>query len=489
MTRGLLILLASAVPHWVLSTWCGACDGESEQKIMFVAGSDGAGRAHAAAGEPHVVIARAPGDGQGMGFVTAHAVASAGDGEPRTWTKRIVLNKASSSFEDPNRGWLGVAVSSVPESLAAQLGEAEGGAVISNIVKDSPADRAGLRVHDIIISVNGTAIRGDEENTVLQTANLIGVHKPGETIDIVVIREGQEQTIRAVLGSRPNLQDVDWKVETLPLAKIEDQVKALGKVFRMEPGGGWVLKDLGDLHALGDLHEHLQLWPKTGNYSMKVFIDGGRKTIRTESHKDGTTLKVEQVDDGEITVTRVDATGKESIATYASVDELRARDAEAAELFENSAGKVIVQVEADGVDGIADFRIELDDHMEELTEKLESSFEQAQEAYRRAMEELHEAMTRMTAPSRRQDGEDRDTGAFFKSKPFAWPLVPPGPFVLGAAGQARQSIEVRPDGSIEVRVRKGDSELVRVFTNEADLQQRDAKLYEKYKDLLEADEE
>ncbi|MEK7756738.1 MAG: hypothetical protein AAB385_05960, partial [Planctomycetota bacterium] len=59
------------------------------------------------------------------------------------------------------------------------------------------------------------------------------------------------------------------------------------------------------------------------------------------------------------------------------------------------------------------------------------------------------------------------------------------PMAMGLAhlGKPRQSFEVRTDGTIEVRVRKGDSELVQLYKNESDLKQRDAELYGKYQEL------
>jgi uncharacterized protein len=127
--------------------------------------------------------------------------------------------------------------------------------------------------------------------------------------------------------------------------------------------------------------------------------------------------------------------------------------------------------------------------MEELAAKLESSFGEAQEAYQRAIEQLHEAMSRMATPPSAKGGDGRSESGASAPNMFRWPLVPPVPMVAGVQAKARQSIEVRPDGSIEVRVRKGDSELVKVYANEADLQQRDARMYEKYQELMEPDEE
>ncbi len=496
MTRGFLILLATSIPHWALNNWCQACDETAGQQMVWVSadgGTEGCATVKAITGqagaEPMVIVANAvvEGDGQQPGqphivIARASAVpgAEGGEGAQEIRVRSFVNQKG---FEDPNRGWLGVSVGDVPESLSAQLEDAEGGAIVLNIVKDSPAEKAGLLVHDIVISVGGEAIDGKNESTVMQTANLIGSHKPGDVIDIVVLREGAEKTIRATLGSRPNLEGVNWKFETLPHAQIEDQIKTRGKVFQVSPNGQWEWKSLGDLQHLGDLHKNFQFVPQSGNYTMKVFVDNGKKTIKSESKDEDGSTAVEQVDGGEITVTRTDANGKVTTKSYADADALRAADEDAAELYDRSSGHVFYQLGANGDDGMFDIKIELDDKMEELTENLEESFEQAQEAYQKAMEELHEAYGHLAEQHQGQGADGRSDKTNAKS--FNWslgPVVPlPPPTGLG---KARQSFEVRPDGMIEVRIRKGDSELVQLYTNEADLQRKDAKLYEKYQELM-----
>ena len=59
----------------------------------------------------------------------------------------------------------------------------------------------------------------------------------------------------------------------------------------------------------------------------------------------------------------------------------------------------------------------------------------------------------------------------------------------GRAGKARQTFEVRPDGTIEVSTRRGGNEVVRLFEDEDDLAERSPKLYEKYAELMEIDED
>lgn len=72
------------------------------------------------------------------------------------------------------------------------------GAVIGEVTPNSPADTAGVRVNDIVLSINGQPIMGDEA-----LVAIIRDSAPGETIEIVVERDSRKVTLNATLVARP----------------------------------------------------------------------------------------------------------------------------------------------------------------------------------------------------------------------------------------------------------------------------------------------
>ena len=66
----------------------------------------------------------------------------------------------------------------------------------SSVIKDSPAEKAGLKNKDIITAVNDAKI-----GTAGSLSSLIGEYKPGDTIQLTVIREGKEIGIKVTLGA------------------------------------------------------------------------------------------------------------------------------------------------------------------------------------------------------------------------------------------------------------------------------------------------
>jgi serine protease Do len=81
----------------------------------------------------------------------------------------------------------------------AFLGVSMGGHAtrVADVVRGGAAATAGIRRGDTIVSVDGRRTR-----TAADVARVVGRHKPGETVAVVVRRGGRELTLRAKLAAR-----------------------------------------------------------------------------------------------------------------------------------------------------------------------------------------------------------------------------------------------------------------------------------------------
>ena len=112
-------------------------------------------------------------------------------------------------------GYLGVSTQELYPQLADKLGlDVEVGALVSEVVDDSPADDAGLSAGDRRIEFQGqsdiaadgdviVAVNGDELTHRTDLADLISLFEPGEKVKLGVLRDGNERTIEVELGERP----------------------------------------------------------------------------------------------------------------------------------------------------------------------------------------------------------------------------------------------------------------------------------------------
>lgn len=97
------------------------------------------------------------------------------------------------------RGWLGVRVQPLTRDFAEAYGlESEEGAVIGDVVQGSPADRAGLRRGDVVISLAGKPVRDYRDLVVA-----VRQHLAGDRIEMQIIREGRKMKISAKLTTSP----------------------------------------------------------------------------------------------------------------------------------------------------------------------------------------------------------------------------------------------------------------------------------------------
>ncbi len=110
--------------------------------------------------------------------------------------------------------FLGVTSESLYPQLADHLGiDTKSGALITDVVSGSPADKAGLKGStgettfqlqhiktggDVVIAVDGKPVFQNND-----LSELIALHKPGDTVTLDVLRDGQHATVDVTLGSRP----------------------------------------------------------------------------------------------------------------------------------------------------------------------------------------------------------------------------------------------------------------------------------------------
>jgi len=143
-------------------------------------------------------------DGEVIGINTAVSLQGQGIGFaiPVNEVKGIV--KTLQEEGEIVQPWLGIhyyeMTSKLKEEYKAYFNLTElNGVMISRVVKDSPADEAGLRANDII-----TRIDGEEIIKLDDVKRIISSKKIGDKIRIDIIRNGYSQMIFAEIGKRPN---------------------------------------------------------------------------------------------------------------------------------------------------------------------------------------------------------------------------------------------------------------------------------------------
>ena len=101
-------------------------------------------------------------------------------------------------YGEVKRGMLGVQLRDLTPAIAESLDlENAKGALVGQVVEDSPAEKAGIKAGDIITSVNGRTVSNSSE-----TRNLIGLQRIGDKVEIGLSRDGQPRRVTAVIAER-----------------------------------------------------------------------------------------------------------------------------------------------------------------------------------------------------------------------------------------------------------------------------------------------
>ena len=121
-----------------------------------------------------------------------------------------------------SRGWLGVQIQRVDRDLAESFGlDRAAGALVTRVFAESPAEKAGLKEGDIITEFGGRAIDLSSD-----LPHVVGRVKAGTTTEVVVVRDGDRQTLDVTVGEL----DQSAVMQPSTLSRLQDN--RLGIIVR-----------------------------------------------------------------------------------------------------------------------------------------------------------------------------------------------------------------------------------------------------------------
>jgi serine protease Do len=134
----------------------------------------------------------------------------------------IPINIAKGILEDlkekgtVTRGWLGVMIQKITPDLAESFNlDRTEGALVGDVIPNSPAEKAGIKRGDVIVSFDGHEVR-----TMEALPKIVGSTTPGKAVKIDIIRDGKEKTLDVTIAV---LKDEEVKVAALDPVGIQVQ--------------------------------------------------------------------------------------------------------------------------------------------------------------------------------------------------------------------------------------------------------------------------
>jgi hypothetical protein len=143
----------------------------------------------------------------------------------------LLLAGAASARSDRDssasgRGWLGVYTDDLSDPLLIAL-NVSNGVLVTGVAEESPAEKAGLKEGDVIVSVADDLVRSAAE------LRRVVRRKPGQTVGLQLLRRGESLRLSATLGAREDIElesDIRFRALGLPREALRETRRALKAV-------------------------------------------------------------------------------------------------------------------------------------------------------------------------------------------------------------------------------------------------------------------
>lgn len=171
--------------------------------------------------------------GQGIGFATPIQLA------------KSVLDQLKEKGK-VTRGWLGVYIQPLTPEAAEGLGIPDRrGALVSDVTSGGPAEKAGIRSGDVIVSFDGKEIRDEHD-----LPQVVALTKPGRAVEVRLIRGGKETTVTVTIAEMAGglgklAGEHDLSTKNLGLT-VQDITPEIAQRFEIENTKGVVVTGVAD---------------------------------------------------------------------------------------------------------------------------------------------------------------------------------------------------------------------------------------------------
>lgn len=339
--------------------------------------------------------------------------------------------------------YIGVRLAPLPEALAAHMGDE--GLMVTNIVADSPADKAGLQRYDIIVSFDAQAVK-----TPGQLAEL--VNQAADRQAVMVVKRGQ-RTLEVTLTpqARKEARPAEWRYPSE--APLHGDWRGMrGMKVQRDEDGNWRMLDLGALddedHAVRRFDIDFDSRFPGRNF---FFFDG--RNLGALDHDDDELMVIERIDgdqrlrierdDTGITVTRSEADGQKRVERFENDEQLRDADPDAHAFLQKSRQADKGHFEFYWPHDLDNLEVLRRDFQDDLRKQIDEAMRIGEEARLRAedlAQEVREQAAAIAESVRRSFGGDIKT------------------HVLNDADDGKLMIHAREDGSFRVIHRPSPNE-------------------------------
>jgi S1-C subfamily serine protease len=140
----------------------------------------------------------ADGNGHVVGMITAGNTGANGIGYaiPSAVLERVIPSLVQG--REPGHPYVGVCFRAIEDALSTSPDVQGYGVVVDRALPGTPAEKAGLQTGDVIEKIDGVSLNNGQT-----LGGVLQVHNPGDTVQVVALRNGSSVTLSMTLGDRP----------------------------------------------------------------------------------------------------------------------------------------------------------------------------------------------------------------------------------------------------------------------------------------------
>ncbi len=139
------------------------------------------------------------------------------------------------------RGWLGVSIQPVTKELSQAFGlKDEGGALVSEVTPESPAQKAGIRTGDVIVEFDGKAIKEMNE-----LPRVVAATAAGKEVTVKVVRDGKTEALTATIDKLKDEEEGSKLADTSRLGlAVAEITRELATTYRLKEMAGVIVTEV-----------------------------------------------------------------------------------------------------------------------------------------------------------------------------------------------------------------------------------------------------
>ncbi|MDD5170828.1 MAG: DegQ family serine endoprotease [Syntrophales bacterium] len=181
-------------------------------------------------------------DGEVVGINTAIVAQAQGIGFSVPANMANIILTDLKTKGSVTRGWLGISIQDITDDMAENLKlNDKKGALVNQVFEGDPADRAGIKTGDIIISINDHFVQ--DTHDLLRTVAALPV---GKQVEVKILREGSEQKLSLVVGERKEGREFGMKEKLKDFLgmSVQEITSDMAKHFGPPIKGGVIITDI-----------------------------------------------------------------------------------------------------------------------------------------------------------------------------------------------------------------------------------------------------